>query len=79
MQFDHGSAFLQDHNYKFAARGTFYGDNHVDNKTPAVLFFLGHLVKQRVFLVASLGFQPVGHGHNKVDNKNANISKTNIA
>ena len=67
--------YLQDHNFKFAAKATFYGDNHTDNKTPTVLVFIAHLVKQCVFKSASLGFQPVGHGHNKVDNKNANMSK----
>ncbi len=46
-------------------------DNHTDNKTPAVLFFLAYLVTIGVFHKCTLAFLLVGHGHLDGDQRNS--------
>ncbi len=51
---------LQSMGYRFPGKAYFYGDNHTDIKTPAVLLFLAYLVRIGVFTEAKACFLLVG-------------------
>ena len=58
--------YLSDH---FTLPGVLYlqADNHTDCKTPAMLFYVGNLLRQGKFRQARLGYLYPGHGHTDVD------------
>jgi len=58
---------LQSMGYRFPGKAYFYGDNHTDIKTPAMLFFLAYLVRIGVFTHAEACFLLVGHSHLDID------------
>lgn len=58
---------LQSMGYRFPGKAYFYGDNHTDIKTPAVLLFLAYLVRIGVFTHAKACFLLVGHSHLDID------------
>jgi hypothetical protein len=66
---------LQSLGYRFSGVTRIQADNHTDNKTPAVLFFLGVLVLQGAFLEVILSFLKLGHGHIYADQKNSSNSR----
>lgn len=67
--------FLQSQGYRFGPNFFVQGDNHTDNKTPAVLVYLANLVKIGIFCKAKLSMLIRGHGHADVDQKFAVLSK----
>lgn len=70
-------AYLQDVGYRFTDELRIQADNHTDNKTPAVLFFLGWLLRTRVFSSkAKLPFLEPGHGHTEGDQKKSVSSRS---
>lgn len=62
---------LQSHGYVFDSKFYIQADNHTDNKTPAVLFFLAYLVSLGAFHTCILAFLLVGHGHLCADQKHS--------
>ena len=58
---------LQSMGYRFPGKAYFYGDNHTDIKTPAMLLFLAYLVRSGVFTHAKACFLLVGHSHLDID------------
>lgn len=62
---------LQGLGYRFTDAARIHADNHTDNKTPAVLLFLGWLIAQNVLTSAVLSFFMPGHGHGPSDQKNS--------
>ena len=66
---------LQSHGYVFDSELDIQADNHTDNKTPAVLFFLAYLVSIGAFHVVVLAFLIVGHGHLCADQRHANNAR----
>ena len=62
---------LQSHGYVFDSNLFMQADNHTDNKTPAVLFFLAYLVTIGAFHKCTLAFLLVGHGHLDGDQRNS--------
>ena len=62
---------LQSHGYVFDSTFNIQADNHTDNKTPAVLFFLAFLVSNGVFHVCVIAFLLVGHGHLCADQRHS--------
>jgi hypothetical protein len=62
---------LQSYGYVFEGVFNIQADNHTDNKTPAVLFFLAYLVSINVFHVCDIAFLLVGHGHLCADQRHS--------
>lgn len=66
---------LQSFGYVFAPKLFVQGDNHTDNKTPVVLFYLADLARKEIFHKVKLSMLIVGHGHVDVDQKFAVLSR----
>jgi len=72
---------LQSNGYRFGPRLFVQADNHTDNKTPVVLFYLANLVRLKIFIKSKLTTFIRGHGHGDGDQKysvlSAKIKKRN--